>query len=133
MTAINPELRYRWLWLIIGYLMIAVVVYLSLTSNPVDVDTGLPYEDKLFHLLAYFALTFWFIQIYHIKHHVYMWAVVFICLGVLLEYLQGYDANRYSEFGDMIANTLGVMIAFALSATQLRFVLVKFEQLLGSR
>ena len=133
MTATNPVLRYRHLWLVIGYLMIAVVVYLSLTSDPVDVDTGLPYEDKLFHMLAYFSLTFWFVQIYHIKHHVYAWAVVFIGMGVLLEYPQGYDANRYSEFGDMIANTIGVMIAFVLSATQLRFVLVKFEQLLGSR
>ena len=131
MTVINPELRYRWLWLIIGYLMIAVVVYLSLTSNPVDVDTGLPYEDKLFHLLAYFSLTFWFVQLYHIKRHVYFWVVVFIGLGVLLEYLQGYDANRYSEFGDMIANTVGVMIAFLLSSTHLRFVLQQFERRIG--
>ena len=131
MSLINPELQYRHLWLIMGYLMIAVVVYLSLTSNPVDVDTGLPYEDKLFHMLAYFSLTFWFVQIYHIKHHVYGWVIFFVVLGVLLEYLQGFDSNRYSEFGDMVANTIGVMIAFALSATRLRFVLVRFERMLG--
>jgi VanZ family protein len=119
------------LWLFIGYLMIAVVVYLSLTSEPVDVDTGLPYEDKLFHLLAYFCLTFWFMQLYHIKHHVYFWVVLFIGFGVLLEYLQGYDANRYSEFGDMVANTVGVMAAFMLSSTHLKFVLQKFEHWIG--
>ena len=105
MESINPELRYRKLWLIIGYALIALVVYLSLTSSPVEIDTDLPYQDKLFHALAYFLLTFWFMQIYHIKHHVFWWVIFFLSLGLMLEYLQGFDPERYSEVGDMIANT----------------------------
>ena len=128
MEIMNPELRYRKLWLSIGYLLIVVVVFLSLTSNPVHVDTNLPYQDKLFHALAYFSLTFWFMQIYHIRHHVFQWVIFFLCLGMLLEYLQGFDLNRYSEVGDMIANTLGVVVAVALARTQLRFVLVRLER-----
>ena len=128
MEIMNPELRYRKLWLSIGYLLIVVVVFLSLTSNPVHVDTNLPYQDKLFHALAYFSLTFWFMQIYHIRHHVFQWVIFFLCLGLLLEYLQGFDSNRYSEVGDMIANTLGVVVAVALARTQLRFVLVRLER-----
>jgi len=128
MEIMNPELRYRKLWLSIGYLLIVVVVFLSLTSNPVHVDTNLPYQDKLFHVLAYFSLTFWFMQIYHIRHHVFQWVIFFLCLGMLLEYLQGFDLNRYSEVGDMIANTLGVVVAVALARTQLRFVLVRLER-----
>ena len=128
MEMMNPELRYRKLWLSIGYLLIVVVVFLSLTSKPVQIDTSLPYQDKLFHALAYFSLTFWFMQIYHIRHHVFQWVIFFLCLGLLLEYLQGFDSNRYSEVGDMIANTLGIVVAVALARTPLRYVLVRLER-----
>ena len=128
MEIMNPELRYRKLWLSIGYLLIVVVVFLSLTSNPVQIDTNLPYQDKLFHALAYFSLTFWFMQIYHIRHLVFQWVIFFLCLGLLLEYLQGFDSNRYSEVGDMIANTLGVVVAASLAMTPLRFMLARFER-----
>ena len=128
MEVMNPELRYRKLWLGIGYLLIVVVIFLSLTSNPVRIDTNLPYQDKLFHMLAYFSLTFWFMQIYHIRHRVFQWVVFFLCLGLLLEYLQGFDSNRYSEVGDMLANTLGVVAAVVLARTPLRFMLAKFER-----
>lgn len=131
MEVMNPELRYRKLWLGIGYFLIVVVIFLSLTSNPVQIDASLPYQDKLFHALAYFSLTFWFMQIYHIRHHVFLWVIFFLCLGVLLELLQEFDSNRFGEFGDMIANTLGVAAAVALSGTQLRFLLVRFERFIS--
>lgn len=128
MEMMNPELRYRKLWLIIGYFLIALVVYLSLTSSPVDIDTDLPFQDKLFHTLAYFTLMIWFLQIYHVKHDVFQWVIFFLCLGLLLEYLQSFDPKRYSEVGDMVANTLGVMLGAGLSMTPLRYTLVKFER-----
>lgn len=131
MQAVNPELRYRKLWLIIGCLLIFLVVYLSLSSSPVEIDTDLPYQDKLFHTIAYFLLTFWFMQIYHIRHHVVRWVIFFLCLGLLLEYLQGFDPHRYSEIGDMAANTLGVVAAVVLARTRLRYSLVRLEQYLG--
>lgn len=128
MQAINPDLRYRKLWLLIGYLLIALVIFLSLTSSPVEIDTDLPYQDKLFHALAYFTLTFWFMQIYHFKHHVLRWVIFFLCLGLLLEYLQGFNPRRYSEVADIMANTLGVMLGVGLSMTPLRYILLKFER-----
>lgn len=128
MEMMNPELRYRKLWLIVGYLLIALVIFLTLTSSPVHIDTNLPYQDKLFHALAYFSLTFWFMQIYHVKHHVFRWVIFFLCLGLLLEYLQSFDSRRYSEVGDMAANALGVAVALVLSRTQLRFMLTRLER-----
>jgi VanZ family protein len=127
----NPDLHYRKLWLAIGYMLIAVVIYLSLTSNPVQIDAELPYQDKIFHALAYFVLTFWFLQMYHIRHHALSWIIFFLGLGLLLEYLQGFDPRRYSEVGDMVANALGVMLAVGLSMTPLRHVLSRFERHLG--
>ncbi|MGB5517953.1 MAG: VanZ family protein [Gammaproteobacteria bacterium] len=128
MQSTNPELRYRKLWLIIGYLLIILVIFLSLMSSPVDIDTDLPYQDKLFHAIAYFSTTFWFLQIYHIRHHVVQWVFFFLCLGLLLEYLQGFDSNRHSDIGDMVANALGVAAALVLSRTRLRFMLMGFER-----
>jgi VanZ family protein len=130
MEMMNPELRYRKLWLIVGYLLIALVVYLSLTSSPVQIHTNLPYQDKLLHALAYFSLTFWFMQLYHIRQYVFRWVIFFLCLGLLLEYLQSFDPKRYSEVGDMVANTLGVILGLSISMTPLRYTLVKFERFL---
>lgn len=132
MATQNPDLRYRMLWLVVGYAMVAVVIYLSLTSRPIHIDTSLPYQDKLFHALAYFVITFWFIQIYHIRSHVVQWVIFFLCLGLLLEYLQGFDPKRYSEVGDMIANSLGVVAGAGLSMTPLRNSLVKLERYIGA-
>ena len=129
MEMMNPELRYRKLWLIIGYISIALVVFLSLTGKPVRIDTNLPYQDKLLHALAYFVLTFWFMQIYHTRHQVFRWVVFFLCLGLLMEYLQGFEPKRYSEVGDMVANALGVVAAVGVARTPLRFMLVRVERL----
>ena len=67
-------------------------------------------------------------QIYHIRHYVFRWVIFFLCLGLLLEYMQSFDSRRYSEVGDMAANALGVAAALALSRTRVRFMLVRFER-----
>ena len=126
----NPELRYRTVWLVLGYLLIALVVYLSLTSSPVAISVGLPYQDKLLHGLAYFSLTFWFLQIYHFRHQVVLLVILIFGLGLLLEYLQAFGSSRYSEAGDMLANVIGICAAAALARTRLRFVLVRLESYL---
>ena len=128
MEANNPQLRYRWFWMLIGYMLIVLLVYLSLTSNPVQIDTGLPYQDKLLHMLAYFSISFWFMQLYHIRPHVYFWLGFFLCLGFLMEYIQGFDSARSAEAADMVANALGIAAALLLSRTRLKFILVRFER-----
>ncbi len=125
-----PDLKLRFLWLTMGYALIIAVVFLSLTSNPVDMDTGLPYEDKVFHALAYFILMFWFGQIYHDKFQRNMIAMVFIFMGFTLEYLQSFDANRFSEFGDMVANAAGVALGFYLMLTGAKNLLLKVERII---
>lgn len=126
----ESELRFGRLWLLIGYGLIALIVYLSVTSSPVEVDTGLPYQDKLFHMLAYFTLTGWFVQLYPSRRHINVWALVFVLMGLLLEYVQSFDPQRTAEFADMIANTIGVTLGYALSATPLRSALIRIEDYL---
>lgn len=125
-----PDLKLHYLWLLIGYALVALVVYLSLTSNPVDMGMRFPYEDKVFHMLAYFTLMAWFSQIYHDKFRRNMMAVVFICMGLLLEYLQSFDPARFAELGDMLANTTGVILGLLLALTEAKNILFKLEKLL---
>jgi VanZ family protein len=125
-----PDLKLRFLWLTIGYALVALVVFLSLTSSPVDLELEFPYEDKFFHALAYFALMAWFSQIYHDRFQRNMIAVVFVFMGVALEYLQSFDPNRYFEFADMVANSIGVVLGFAIALTGAKNILLYFEGLL---
>lgn len=126
-----PDLKLRFLWLTIGYVLVAMVVFLSLTSSPVDMEMDLPYQDKFFHALAYFTLMAWFSQIYHDSFQRNMIAVVFVFMGITLEYLQSFDPNRYSEFGDMIANSIGVALGFSIALSSAKNILLRVEKIIS--
>ncbi len=55
-------LNFRRLWIIGGLGFVLLVVYLSLTPDPVDI--GQPEGLKLDHMIAYAWLMLWFGQIY---------------------------------------------------------------------
>ncbi|HHO59518.1 MAG TPA: hypothetical protein ENJ64_04695 [Thiotrichales bacterium] len=121
-----PALKLRFLWLAIGYALVLLVVYLSLTSTPIE-GPDIPYQDKFFHALAYFTLMAWFAQIYHDHFQRNMIAFIFIFMGLLMEYMQSFDPNRSAEMADMVANAFGVGLGFLLAQTALKNVLVNFE------
>ena len=128
MSESNPELRYFKLWLAVGYALMAFIIYMSLTSNPIEIDLDYPYQDKFFHALAYFSLMGWFAQMFHVQSQRVAFAIAFIVMGLILEYMQSFSEVRYSETEDMIANTLGVAIAvFLAKKTTFKNLLVKFE------
>lgn len=126
---VSPDLKLRTLWLAIGYSLVVLVVFLSLTSNPVDTGLHFPYEDKLFHALAYFTLMAWFAQIYHDAFKRNLIAVFFVLLGITLEYLQSFDPNRFSEIGDMVANTTGVILGLFIALSGAKNILLKMEKI----
>jgi len=131
MPELNPELRYFKLWLAVGYALMVFIIYMSLTSSPIEIDLDYPYQDKFFHALAYFSLMGWFAQMFHVQSQRVAFAVAFILMGVILEYMQSFDPARYYETEDMIANTLGVAIAVFLSKrTSFKFLLVKIDRLI---
>jgi len=127
----EPDLKLRFLWLAIGYALVMLVVFLSLTSDPIDLEMKFQNRDKIFHALAYFALMVWFAQIYHDKFQRNMIALVFILMGVMLEYFQSFDPNRYFEFTDMVANSVGVALGFALALTEAKNILLKLEKIVS--
>lgn len=126
----GPYLRLQLVWLLVGYALVALVVYLSLTSSPVDLEMDVPYQDKFFHALAYFTLMAWFSQIYHDSFKRKIIATFFILMGIALEYLQSFEPARYYEIADMAANTTGVLLGLAVSASRVKNILLGVEKYL---
>ena len=112
----NAAMRFRALWLAIGYALVAAVIFLSLAP-------GLPHSDieqsdKLGHLLAYGTLMFWFCQIYAARTERVAHALAFTALGIALEFAQGMTDYRTFEVLDMLANATGVMVGWAVAEVQ---------------
>ncbi len=120
-------LRYFNLWLILGWLLVITVCYLSLAPIPPDFDIKFKYIDKLEHFLTYLLLTGWFAQLYQTKRGRLFYLVFFILMGMLLEVLQGLGTVRVFEYSDMVANSAGVLIAWLITKGRLKNLLLYFE------
>jgi VanZ family protein len=107
----REKLHFPRFWQGIGWLMVAVVCWLSLTPNPPE-PPGLLGWDKAQHLLAYGGLMFWFRQVFH-RH--WRWPAFLTGLGMMLEFLQGFTGARTPDLFDVIANTMGVLLGVVLA------------------
>ena len=97
-----------------------IVAILSLTSVP-KINLGLQIKsgDKILHILAYFTLSFvWFLAM---QERMNSFAekgrliALLILYGIILEVLQGGITDyRTGDFYDVIANTIGVLLATLL-------------------
>lgn len=126
MTVKTFPLRWVKLWLSIGWLLVALVVYLSLERTPPNIEVHV--SDKLTHLFAYAVLMLWFVQIYEPGRMRVRVALGLIALGVCLEFLQGYTGYRSFEVADMLANTAGVLLGWAAAPPRTANVLQHVER-----
>lgn len=102
----------RRVWLAIGWAMVAAVVWLSLTPAPPQLE--LEQGDKLGHFLGYGTLMLWFSQLYQ-RWTRALYGGGFIAMGIGLEIAQWRLGYRTYEVLDMYANTLGVLLGWALA------------------
>jgi glycopeptide antibiotics resistance protein len=79
-------------------------------------------------VLAYTWLMFWFAQIYRSTATRLWLAMVFIVLGIALEYLQGLTDYRGFEFSDMFINAFGVALGLLLARSPLQNGIATFEK-----
>ena len=121
-------LHHRSAWLMGGYLLISVVVYLSLVPHPPE-PLSFPNSDKLEHGLAYATLSLWFCQIYSVARSRVKVIVALVAMGFMLEILQGWSGYRYFEYADMLANSIGVLLGFLLLRTPLGRAFILIEKL----
>jgi len=103
------------IWYALGMMMLIAVATVSLMPAP---DIGV--SDKVSHLLTYFLLAGWFGLLAR-DRVVLGWTLVgLIAYGMLLELLQGQTGYRFAEWGDVVANSIGVAAGVVLYFTPLR-------------
>lgn len=99
-------LRLTPLWRTLGALLIAFVVYASLTPDPLQIPGQ--QGDKLGHGLAYATMMLWFACIDSRQQVRTRWAAAFITMGIALEVVQRLTGYRTFEWNDMAADAFGV-------------------------
>lgn len=125
----NRALRYHAAWFGVGVAMIAVVIAASLlaVSGPVSA----PGIDKIYHLVAYGALMFWWGMVQPRRR--VAWAVSLLLLGAALEFAQSLTGYRTLDRWDALANSLGVLLAFLALLTPIAGLLPWFDRQLADR
>jgi VanZ family protein len=118
--------KYARLWLTLGWLFVAVIVFLSLYPKP---PQPLEFEqsDKLSHIIAYMILMLWFANIYPQRSSQAKMSLGFFVMGVCLELLQGMTAYRTFAYADMLANGIGILLALYLAKTRFASYLVRLD------
>ena len=106
------DLRFRWLWLGFGCLLVAAVCIGSLLPAR---DFGIVLNDKILHFVSYFVLTVWFSGLSGRRAHYLLIALVVIALGAALDLMQSATATRYFELFDILANAIGALVGLVLS------------------
>ena len=98
------------LFLIFGFVFLAAIVYLSLSTTVLELpgDT----DGHLAHVGAYALMMFWFTRVYRGARSALVIGAVLMGLGVLIEYLQGYGGYRNFERADILADALGIALGW---------------------
>jgi len=108
----------RRLWLGVAWFGVGLIIFLSLTPSPPDIDLG-KFSDKYEHIAAYAVLMLWFCQIYLSTVQRGCIALLLVALGVTLEFLQRATGYRAFEVADMVAGASGVCLGWLLAPPRL--------------
>jgi VanZ family protein len=104
--------RYPWVWLSLGWLLVLSVIVGSLV--PGEMLRAITLSDKIMHAGSYFVLMVWFAGLYHRSKHPIL-AAVLIGLGIALDMLQGATRTRTFDLQDIGADAAGVLAGLLLS------------------
>jgi len=113
----DGSVRWRSLWQTIGALLVALVIYLSLTPDPITLPGA--NGDKGGHVLAYATLMFWFAQLDLRLRRRIAWATTFVAMGIALEFVQRAIGYRSFEVLDMLAGACGVAVGWLAAPPRL--------------
>ena len=125
----DAPLKLRTLWLSLGWMLVALVIYLSLRDAPAPLTASV--GDKLPHMLAYGALMMWFANLYSSHGVRCAYAGGFVVLGIALEFAQQWTGYRVLEVTDMLANGFGVAAGWWLAPPRFPGFLLVAERLLN--
>ena len=121
--------KFAKLWLVLGWMLVALIVVLSLLPKPPEL-IGFEQSDKLSHIIAYMTLMLWFANIYPQRPYQLLLAVGFFAMGLGLELLQDLTGYRTFKYADILANGVGILLALYLAQTRLATCLLHLDTLL---
>jgi len=108
-------LRYPYVWLALGWMLVMGVVLGSLLPGPIIQEITPTMNDKVEHFSAYFVLMMWFGGLYPRAKHLRV-AGGLLLLGALLDVLQGVaTTTRDFELLDIVADAVGISVGLAFS------------------
>ncbi len=96
--------------------LIAIVALSLLPGNQLP---DVPGSDKWHHTLAYFVCMFCWGQAYVRPAQRLKLAIAFVAMGAVIECIQYFTPTRAFELLDIVANTLGVALAWFVVTVQL--------------
>ncbi|MEO1767825.1 VanZ family protein [Thiobacter aerophilum] len=123
----DAPLSWPSLWMRLGGLMVAAVVYLSLMPTPPH-PLVFPHGDKLEHAATFAWLAFWFLQITP-RRALPMAAL--LSLGVAIEIAQSFTPTRSAEAADVVADAVGLLLGAKLAGTRAGRLLALLESRLS--
>jgi len=100
-------------WLLVGWVGVVAIIVLSLIPRPPSIDIA--GGDKIAHVLMYVSVMAWFGQAYLNSSARWWTGALLVCLGVALEFVQGWTGYRTFSYADMGADGCGVLLGWLLS------------------
>lgn len=125
---ISPQMLRR-AWHGIGWMGIALAVYLSLMHDPPAF--AVVQGDKFQHAAAYGTLMLWFAQLADLRGARIATALALVGLGIGMEFAQLATGYREFSYGDMAADAIGVGIGWLLAPPRLPNLLTLAGTTLG--
>jgi VanZ family protein len=120
------------LWLSVWIFGWLLCMLLSMITPP-DVSLDVENSDKVGHFLAYGTLSAWAVMIFQTKRAWFFSALALICLGIAMEFAQGYlTSNRMMDWHDALANTVGVVLGLCMSLLPMQSFLQGIDKKLFS-
>jgi VanZ family protein len=119
----------RHAWLILGAGFVLLVVWLSLTPDPLDAPRVA--EVKSGHFLAYAWLMLWFAQLVRAPRARLALALGLVALGVGLEFAQALTPHRTFAYADMRDDAIGVIVGWLCALSPLGRILPAIDRTLA--
>ncbi len=120
------RLRLRGLWLTLGYLLAAAILFLSLYPFA-PIETLPRWTDKVEHGMTHLILAGWFLQIYHGKRQWILVSIACLAFGGAIELLQMLTPARAAEWLDLGADAVGVGLASGIAFSRGKYLLEAVE------
>jgi VanZ family protein len=117
--------KWKWLASAVACLLIAAIVYFSLTPNPPNLAGN---GDKYGHMAGYGLLMFWLMQLYKGGRSRLLIGLGLALLGIGLEVLQAYTGYRTFERGDMLADGIGIALGWLVAPPRTSNVLERIDR-----